>query len=91
MTFDESTSSVQLTCSLNVTIPSSVTVTWTHNNNAVRTTLHNKIMQTGSTTTLLINNPQPSDVGDYRCMFGGLNLQRILVLGESFANSVLEC
>ena len=82
MVFDESAGSVQLTCSLNVTIPSSVTVTWTHNNNAVRTTLHNKIMQTGNTTTLLINNPQSSDVGDYQCVFGGLNLQRIIILSE---------
>ena len=91
MTFDELTSSVQLRCSLNVTIPSSVTVTWTHNNNTVIVTLSNEIMQTDNTATLLINNPQPSDVGDYRCLFGGLNLQRIIVLGESFANSVLEC
>jgi len=33
VTFDESSSSAQLMCSLDVTIPSSVTVIWTHNGN----------------------------------------------------------
>ena len=82
MVFDESAGSVQLTCSLNVTIPSSVTVTWTHNNNAVIATPSNEIMQTDNTATLLINNPQPSNVGNYQCVFDGLNLQRIIILSE---------
>ena len=69
VTFDESTSSVQLMCSLNIDIPSSVTVTWLHNDNIVMTTSPNKITQTGNTTTLTIENPQPSDAGVYQCVF----------------------
>ena len=82
--FDESTSSVNLTCSLDIAIPSSVMATWTHNNDTVMNTTHNEILQTGNTTTLLIRNPQPSDGGYYQCVFSELNLQRIIVLGESY-------
>ena len=78
VTFDESTSSVQLMCSLNVIIPSSVTVIWTYNSIV---TPPNKVTQTGNTTTLLIVNTQPSDAGIYQCIFIGLNLQRIISLG----------
>ena len=69
VTFDESTNSVQLMCSLNIDIPSSVTVTWLHNNNITMTTSPNEITQTGNTTTLVIGNPQPSDAGVYQCVF----------------------
>ena len=55
-----------LTCSLNITIPSTVIVTWSHNTNFIDSS---QITQTGSTTTLLIQNPQPSDAGDYECVF----------------------
>ena len=58
-----------LTCSLNVTIPSTVTVTWLHNGTVVITTPPKEVTQTGSTTTLLIRNPQPSDAGVYQCVF----------------------
>ena len=58
-----------LTCSLNVTIPSTVTVTWLHNGTVVMTTPPNEVTQTGSTTTLVIRNPQPSDAGVYQCVF----------------------
>ena len=81
VTFDESTSSVQLMCSLNVTIPSSVTVIWTYNSNSFLITPPNEVITAGNTTTLLIVNPQPSDAGDYSCAFSGLNLQRIISLG----------
>ena len=56
-----------LTCSLNITIPSTVIVTWSHNANFI--TDHSQITQTGNTTTLLIQNLQPSDAGDYQCVF----------------------
>jgi len=79
VTFTESSSSVQLMCSLNVIIPSNVTVIWTHNGNPP--SLDSRVTQTGNTTTLLIENPQPSDAGQYSCTFGGLNLQRIITLG----------
>ena len=52
-------------CSLNINISSNVTVMWLHNGIAVMTapTL------TGNTTTLKIENPQPSDAGVYQCVF----------------------
>ena len=56
-----------LTCSLNITIPSTVIVSWIHNNtNFIDSS---QITQTDSTTTLLIENLQPSDAGDYQCVF----------------------
>ena len=78
VTFNESSTSVQLTCSLNIDIPSSVTVMWFLNN--IVTPPH-EVTTAGSTTTLLIENPQPSDVGDYQCSFIGLNMARVIVLG----------
>ena len=56
-----------LTCSLNITIPSTVIVIWSHNENLI--TDLSQISQTGNTTTLLIGNLQPSDAGDYECVF----------------------
>ena len=53
-------------CSLNVTIPSSMTVTWSHNGTI---TPPNEVLTTGNTTTLVIKNPQPSDAGIYQCVF----------------------
>ena len=69
VTFDESTSSVQLMCLLNIDIPSSVTVMWFHNDNIVMTTSPNSTTQSGNTTILTIENPQPSDAGVYQCVF----------------------
>ena len=68
ITFDESTSLVQLMCSLNINISSNVTVTWLHNGSIAMTT-PNEITQTGNTATLLIRNLQPSDAGVYQCVF----------------------
>ena len=56
-----------LTCSLNITIPSTVIVTWSHNTHLI--TDLSQITQTGNTTTLLIENLQPSDAGVYQCVF----------------------
>ena len=83
VTFDESTSSVQLMCSLNIDIPSSIMVIWLLNNNFV-VEPPNEVTQTGNTATLLIGDPQPSDVGDYACsfMFNELLLRRFIRLGE---------
>ena len=60
-----------VTCSLNITIPSTVIVTWLHNGNVVMTAPPNEvtIMTIGSNTILQIRNPQPSDVGVYQCVF----------------------
>ena len=82
VTFNESTSSVQLMCSLNVTIPPSVTVTWSHNSGPfLIIEPPNEVITAGSTTTLVIGDPQPSDAGLYDCQFSGLNLRRIISLG----------
>ena len=57
-----------LICSLNVNIPGSVTIIWTHNSIPI---LSNEATQTtaGNTTTLQIENLQPSDAGVYQCVF----------------------
>ena len=85
VTFDESTSCVQLMCSLNINISSSVTVRWLHKSRAAPPS---DVTQSGNTTTLLIRNPQPSDDGDdYQCVFtdtvNGWTLSRNMVLQES--------
>ena len=61
-------SSVQLMCSLNVTIPSSITVTWLHNGTIIMIP-PNEVLTADSNTTLVIRNPQPSDSGVYQCVF----------------------
>ena len=66
---DVSASPVQLMCSLNIDIPSSVEVTWLHNGNTIMTTPANEVTQTGCTTTLLIRDLQLSDAGVYQCVF----------------------
>ena len=83
VTFDESASSVQLMCSLNIDIPSSVMVLWEYNGALVSITPRNEITQTGNTATLLIGDPQPSDAGVYTCsfMFNELPLRRLINLG----------
>ena len=67
-------------CSLNIDIPSSVTVIWTRNDNLFNLGPSDTIMQAGNTTTLIIGNPQPPDAGFYRCSFVGLDT-RIIQLG----------
>ena len=61
-------SSVQLMCSLNVTIPSSMTVTWLHNGTIIMIP-PNEVLTADSNTALVIRNPQPSDSGVYQCAF----------------------
>ena len=68
-------------CSLNVDIPSSVTVIWILDSSFFMIAPPNEVTQTGNTVTLLIENPQPSDAGDYECFFVGLNKRRIIALG----------
>ena len=57
VTFDETASSVQLICSLNIDISPGVEVTWTHNNIHVMTTPPNGVLIAGNTTTLVIGEP----------------------------------
>ena len=68
-------------CSLNIDIPSSVTVTWLHYSFLAMTTPPNGVSTAGNSTTLVIGNPQPSDAGVYQCIFLVLNLQRFINLG----------
>ena len=76
VTFDESTDAVQLMCSLNIDIPSNVTVIWIYNNIIQ---LPNELVSTaGNTTTLVIRNPQPSDAGVYWCVFSEMNMPQAL-------------
>ena len=56
-----------ITCSLNITIPSSVTVTWLHDGNVRLSS--NQTIQSGDSTTLLIENLQLPDAGVYQCIF----------------------
>ena len=83
-----STTMVTVTCSLNITIPFAVEVLWLHNITDVKVY---GVSQTGNTTTLLISNFKPSDVGDYQCIFidvldGGWTLRRNIRL---FINGML--
>ena len=59
-----------LTCSLNVTIPSTALVTWVHNNTV--TVPGSQVSTAGSTTTLTIRNLQSSDAGVYQCDFNDI-------------------
>ena len=54
-----STTMTRITCSLNITIPSTMIVTWSHSRSLI--TNLSQITTADSTTTLLINNLQPSD------------------------------
>ena len=71
-------------CSLNIDIPSSVTVTWTHNGNPLSLGPSDAITHAGTTTTVIIGNPQPSDAGVYQCSFRGIvenPIGRLIQLG----------
>ena len=68
-------------CSLNIDIPSSVTVIWLHNSNLAITTPPNGVLTAGNTTTLVIGDPQSSDAGTYGCAFSELMLRRFIILG----------
>ena len=84
VTFDESASSVSLMCLLNIDIPSSVTVRWLDGNNPFNLGPSDAITQAGTTTTLIIGNPQPSDTGLYQCSFRGIvenPIRRFIELG----------
>ena len=72
-----SASPAQLMCSLNIDIPSSVKVVWLHIDNTIMTTA-NESTENGNTTTLLIEDLQPSDAGVYQCVFNDTENEWIL-------------
>ena len=86
VTFDESTSCVQLMCSLNINISTNVIVTWIHKDSPVIMIPPNEIITIDNTTTLVIGNLQSSDAGQYQCVFNdtvnGWTLSRHIVLNE---------
>ena len=58
-----------LTCSLNITIPFNMFITWDHNGSIATTASNKNATQTSHSTALLIENPQSSDAGLYQCSF----------------------
>ena len=84
VTFNILTTSIRLSCSLGVTIPSSLNIIWTHNGSPVSTIYPNDVIRAGNKVTLLIGNLQPSDAGVYHCTFTELNLNGSIELSESF-------
>ena len=73
---------VTVSCSLNITIPNSVVVMWTLDNEELA---DNRFKNIGNTTALQIINFQLSDAGDYRCIFDdafgtGWTLTRNIIL-----------
>ena len=59
---------VRLTCSLNVSIPAGVTITWTHNNSIVLT-ITTEAEQTSNTVLLERGGARSSYAGLYQCVF----------------------
>ena len=55
---------VNLMCSLNISISDSMLITWTNNKGSL---LFSTV--TGNTTTVVIENLQPSDSDVYQCVF----------------------
>ena len=73
---------VKLTCSLNVTIPSTMIVQWTRVRDNQPLPLGDP---TGNTTTLVIESFRQSDAGVYQCLFSdvaidGWVLTRIITI-----------
>ena len=60
---------VNLMCSLNITITTTMVVLWTPPTNDILSPPLVNFYTTGNTTTLVIENPQPSDSGVYQCAF----------------------
>ena len=72
-------------CSLNIDIPSSVTVIWLYGNQYFNVGPSYALTQAGTTTTLTIRNPRPSDAGLYQCYFLGIvenPIGRFIQLGQ---------
>ena len=75
-----------ITCALNISIPSTIIVFWTHNGDTFITPQSpNEVIKNGPTVTLLLRNLQPSDLGDYKCEFINTKdrwiLRRTITLG----------
>ena len=84
-----------LTCSLNVTIPSSVVVSWVHNSTIIIPS--SEVTQDDNTTTLQIDSLQSSNAGVYQCVFNdttGYVLRRntiLLILSKFLSCPYTSC
>ena len=59
---------VTLMCSLNVSIPAGMTITWLHNDTIILTITSQAVGGT-NTASLIRGGPAPSLVGHYQCVF----------------------
>ena len=84
-----------ITCSLNITIPSSTIVFWRHNGDIATIASNRNEIQTGHSTTLLIENPRSSDAGVYQCVINSIandgwilrrNIRLLITGSYSFAS-----
>ena len=71
ITFDASTDSVQLVCSLDPFIPSTTTISWFNGGNSFVPSPPYRMLDTNDTSTVIkITDPQSSDDGSvYVCHF----------------------
>ena len=58
-----------ITCSLNITIPLSTIVIWSHNGGIATIAANRNAIRSSHSTTLQIDNPQSLDAGVYQCVF----------------------
>ena len=79
---------MNLSCALNVNIPSGMIITWLHNGN-VEVNLTTNREQTNNSVTLR-RNTQPSDAGVYQCVFSdtaiGLILKRKITVLSMYSS-----
>ena len=61
-----------LMCSLNITIPSGMTITWLHDDR-IEFTITTQVDQNSNTISLLKGRPSQSDAGVYQCVFSNSN------------------
>jgi len=86
ITFNASTDSVQLVCSLDPFIPSTTTISWFNGGNSFVPSPPNRTLDTNDTSTVItITDPQSSDDGTYLCLFtdssNGGSFTRTITLG----------
>ena len=73
-----------VTCALNTTISANIIALWNHNGNSF-TIGSSRVLQSGNSITLLIRSLQPSDLGDFECVFidlvNGWRIRRVITVG----------
>ena len=84
-----------LTCSLNVTIPAGMTITWIHNDSVVLT-ITTEAEQTSNTVSLKRGGARPSHAGLYQCVFNDnaghvlrRNITLLVTLSKSWLITIL--